>query len=339
MPTRRLRHPRTAALAVLSALTFALTSGDAHAGPTAADKKAADALFEEGRVHVEAGEYALGCPKLLASFKLDPTVGTLLNLADCHQRAGQTATAYEKFQEALALAKKLNRADREKTARERLEALEPKLTQLSVVLKDTGELTLTRDGSPFTREDAKAPFRVDPGPHTLFVSAPGKKAFSVTVEATEPGKTYTVEIPVLAAEGEEPKAAVAKPKPSDQAPEPAPSSARRTTGLVVGGIGLVVAGVGGYFGLRTFSSWSDSEARCNDKGCDREGVDLATDAKTSGFLSTIGLAAGGVLFTTGLVLFLTAPSAKAGPARLEKKARLLPSVGPGNVGLTLGGSF
>jgi hypothetical protein len=327
-------------LASLGALTLAwCLAASAHAGPSAADKKAADALFEEGRAHVEAGEFLLGCPKLLASYKLDPTVGTLLNLADCHQRAGQTATAYEKFQAAAELAKKLGRADREKTARDRLDLLEPQLTKLALELKEPGDVTITLDGTPISRQDAQAPIRVDPGAHTLFVAAPDRKPFSVTLEAKEPGKTYPVVVPALTREGEEPP--VVAPKPKVPPPEePAPSNARRTTGFVVGGIGLVLAGVGGYFGLRTFSSWSDSQARCNDKGCDREGVDLATDAKTSGFLSTIGLAAGGVAFATGLVLVLTAPSAKTGANRIGKpNARLTPSVGPGAVGLSLGGTF
>jgi len=324
--------------APLAALTLVwCLAATAHAGPTAADKKAADALFEEGRAHVEAGEFLLGCPKLLASFKLDPTVGTLLNLADCHQRAGQTATAYEKFQAAAELAKKLGRADREKTARDRLELLEPQLTKLALELKEPGDVTITLDGTPVSRQDAQSPLRVDPGPHTLFVAAPDKKPFSVTLEAKEPGKTYPIVVPALAAEGEEPPIVAPKAKVAPPA-EPTPSNSRRTTGFVVGGIGLVLAGVGGYFGLRTFSSWSDSEARCNDKGCDREGVDLASDAKTSGYLSTIGLAAGGVAFATGLVLVLTAPSAKKG-SKSANRSQLAPSVGPGSVGLSLGGTF
>lgn len=326
--------------AIALGVVFALSLSSLHsasAAPSAADKKAADALFKEGREHVEAGDFAVACPKFLASFKLDPASSTLLNLADCYQRAGQTATAYERFQEAVALAKKLGRPDREKTANERLEALEPKLTKVDLRIKEKGEVTITRDGVPMTREEANAPLRVDPGPHTFFVSANGKKSFSVTVSAIDEGKTYTVEVPELGSEGDEPavgpKGPPLKPVSHD---EPAPGSGRRTAGLVLGGAGLVIAGVGGYFGIRTFSKWSDSKARCNDKGCDREGVDLASDAKTSGFISTIGIAAGGALFVTGAILFLTAPS------KLEKsgkKAYFLPAAGPGTLGFSMGGAF
>ena len=332
-------HTRWVWLVCVGVGVFAANSRTAHAAPTAADKKAADALFREGREHVESGDYAVACPKFLASFKLDPASSTLLNLADCHQRAGQTATAYERFSEALVLAKKLGRADREKTARERLDALEPKLTKVDLHIKEKGEITITRDGVPMTREEAGTPVRVDPGPHTFFVSAAGKKSFSATVSATEEGKTYSVDVPELSPEGDDgatvtaPPTGVAKPKSAD---ETTPGSGRRTAAFVVGGAGLVIAGVGAYFGIRTISSWNSSLARCNDKGCDREGVDLASDAKTSGFISTIGLAAGGALFATGVILFLTAPSKVE---KSQKKAYFFPSAGPGSVGVSLGGAF
>jgi hypothetical protein len=330
------------AFASTTALALVFGAGTAFAaGPSAADKKAADALFQEGRQHVEAGDYAIGCQKFAASYKLDPASSTLLNLADCHQQAGQTATAYERFQEALALAKKLGRADREKVARERLEALEPKLTKVDLKILEKGEVTLTRDGVPMSRQEAATPVRVDPGPHTFFVTANGKKPFSSTVNATEEGKTYTITVPVLPNEGDEPVPAVGaglakKPTGGEKPEEPSPGSGRRTTGIVIGSVGLVMAGVGAYFGVRTFSSWSTSKSHCNDKDCDREGVDAASDAKTSGFISTIGLAAGGAVFATGLVLYLTAPGK---PEKTTKKATLVPNVGPGGLGLSLSGSF
>ena len=340
-PAKRRSLSRGAWCIVVGLGVFLGTTSPAFAAPSAADKKAADALFKDGREHVEAGDYGVACPKFLASYKLDPASSTLLNLADCHQRAGHTATAYDRFLEALALAKKLGRTDREKTARERIDALEPKLTKVELRVKEKGDVTITRDGVPLTAEDAAAPMRVDPGPHTFFISANGKKSFSATVSAIEEGKTYTIDVPALAAEGDEDPVvpAVGKPKTGPGTPGgegDSPGSGRRIASLVLGGAGLVIAGVGGYFGIRTFSSWSDSKARCNDKGCDREGVDLASDAKTSGFISTIGLAAGGALFATGVILFLTAPSK---PEKSSKKAYFLPSAGPSSVGVLMGGVF
>ena len=341
-PPRSVRPLRAkAAFAALALVSISSVSPRSLAAPTAADKKAADALFKEGREHVDTGDYAVACAKFLASYKLDPLSSTLLNLADCHQRAGQTATAYDRFQEAVALAKKLGRADREKTARDRLEALEPKLTKVEVRLaeQDKSQATVTRDGAPLSREELAGPVRVDPGPHTFFVTAPGKKSFSTTVTATDEGKTYTVDVPALAAEGDEPEA---PPKVGGKAPSKdttsneSPGSGRKTVALIVGGAGLVIAGVGGYFGIRTFSKWSDSESRCDASGCDREGIDLASDAKTSGFISTIGLAAGGAIFATGVILYLTAPGKTDKPAR---STYLLPSGGPGSLGLVTGGTF
>ena len=55
----------------------------------------AEHLFQEARVLVERGDYAAACPKLEASQKLEPAVGTQFNLADCYEHVGRTASAHE----------------------------------------------------------------------------------------------------------------------------------------------------------------------------------------------------------------------------------------------------
>ncbi len=319
-------------LLLVSCLLPALAS----AAPSAADKRAAEALFQEGRAHVEDGDFSLACPKFLASYKLNPGGGTLLNLADCYQRIGQTASAYQRFKEAAELAKKTGKADREATALDRIQLLEPRLTRLEIHAPE-GELSISKDGIPLPKEEIGPPVPIDPGPHTIVATAPGKKPWSLTIDAVEAGKTYKVDVPALPPEGDiEPPKTPEKPREEprkDRKDEPAAGGGQRTAGLVLGGAGLVIVGVGGYFGLRTISKWSDSRERCNDKGCDREGVDLASDAKTSGFISTLGIAAGGAMVVAGIVLYFTAPRAAKG----EKK--IAPLLGPGLWGVAAGGSF
>src|SRR5262249_43356511 len=68
------------------------------------NKVAAEALFEEGRRLMSEGKVADACPKFADSQSLDPSPGTLLNLASCYEKMGMTATAWATYREAASLA-------------------------------------------------------------------------------------------------------------------------------------------------------------------------------------------------------------------------------------------
>src|SRR5215471_19286696 len=64
----------------------------------------AEALFRHGRELLDAGKVSEACEKFAASQRADPALGTLLNLAACHEREGRTATAWSEFTDAYAQA-------------------------------------------------------------------------------------------------------------------------------------------------------------------------------------------------------------------------------------------
>ena len=85
--------------------------------PDGAKKAAAQALFDEGKRLMDAGQFAQACPKFADSEKLDPGVGTLLNLGVCYEKNGQTASAWATYKEAASAAANAGEAAREKYAR------------------------------------------------------------------------------------------------------------------------------------------------------------------------------------------------------------------------------
>src|SRR3954452_11357283 len=118
-PRLRSFRPGTGLLVV----TGVLLSAPVHAQPSSADKAAAEGLFSDARRLMAAGNFREACPKLEASQRLDPPGGPVLNLADCYEQSGRTASAWMEFREAASAAREIGSADREAEARRRASAL------------------------------------------------------------------------------------------------------------------------------------------------------------------------------------------------------------------------
>jgi hypothetical protein len=324
------------ALLVLTAGVIAGATGEARAQPGESGAAAAESLFQEARKLMDAKRFAEACPKLAASHKLAPAVGTLLNLADCYERNGQLASAWVRFHEAIALAQRLGRADREKTATDRADKLEPRLIKLTIKSRESG-LEVKLDGNVLDSAALGTAVPVDPGKHTIDATAKGKKPFNTIIDVSDRARTPSVDIPSLDAD---PDAKGTPPPPIETPKPPEEKSSDGSTQRILGiaGMGLGGAGVilGSIFGLRTSSKWSEAkDQHCTGTDCDRTGVELAAQAKNAGTVSTISFIAGGVFLAGGAVLFFTAPSGPPGP----KKSDTTVGLGLGLGSVSLGGSF
>src|SRR5262252_2904619 len=111
-----------------------LTSGSHAVAQTAADKAAAEALFDQGRAAMQEGDFGKACGLLERSQHIDPGVGTLLYLAECYERAGRTASAWATFREAADAADRARESGRARIGRDRAARLEPLLSRLSILV-------------------------------------------------------------------------------------------------------------------------------------------------------------------------------------------------------------
>lgn len=311
---------------------YARAAGDSESGAAAAES-----LFQEGRKLMESKRYPDACSKFAASQKLAPAIGTLLNLADCYEKNNQLASAWARFHEAIALAQRLGRSNREQTARERAEKLEGRLIKLTI-FAHASNIEVKLDGNPVDPTVLGTPIPIDAGKHSIEATAKNKKPFSKELELSERAKAPSVDIPLLE-DLPQPK----ETKASDP-PRPRPEhhdgvrggwATQKTLGVVAAGVGVVGLGVGVVFGLKTSTTWEDAQSHCSSTlECDPEGFDLASQAKTSGNIATVAVLAGSAILIGGAVLFLTAPTeGKMGGSR----APLRLGVGPG--ALVLGGKF
>jgi hypothetical protein len=286
----------------------------ATAAPSEADRAMAQSLFEDGRRLMAAGDFASACPKLAESQALDPSGGTLLNLAVCHEKQGRLATAWSDFKEALSVARRDNRADRFEVAREHLATLEPKVPSLTIrVAGAKPEQQVLLDGAALRPAAWGTPIAIDPGPHRLESSAAGHAAWTAPVEMSVAEHKIVV-IPELTVDtGLEPT----RPPAADAATEArAEGGGGNGVGWIVLGTGVVALGVGSYFGVTALSTQSDVEKECpTSKTCSPRGDDLSDDAQAAAWASNIGIGVGIVGIVVGGYLLLTAPSAKPGTAR------------------------
>ena len=163
----------------------------------ATDPIAAEKLFAEARKFLEAGKYAEACQKLSDSQKLDPAVGTLLNLAQCYEKLGKTATAWATYHEAAAAARSAGQMEREKKANRSADALEPEVPKLTVTVPDAAvakgvEVKRNGNGLPSSLWGVAVP--VDPGEYIIEARASGAKPWTTRVKA-EPGRSVAVILP------------------------------------------------------------------------------------------------------------------------------------------------
>lgn len=316
------------------AIALSVASAPASAQSARPDQRAAaETLFNEGRRLMALGRYAEACPAFEESQRLDAGIGTLLNLADCYEKSGRTASAWALFQEAATLSAVAGQAGREAEARSRAVAIEPRLCRLTIQIAraaDQPDLTITRDGAVVGRALWGTPIPVDPGDHVLEATAPGKARFTTSVRVVPGARFITATIPLLED---------APPGGGER-----DGTGQRAVALAIGGLGVVSFGVTAAFGLQAISKNSDAKRHCDRASyCDAEGVSLRDDAQAAGNIATAAFIVGAAAVGVGATLYLTAPGRSTEGTRSDRAVSRSALIGlralPTSAALVVGGAW
>jgi hypothetical protein len=317
---RKFHHPLRLALA-LALLVFVFATTMLTPRLALADStRDAEALMEQGRKLLADGKVAEACASFEKSQKVLPDAGTLLQLGNCYQRDGRTASAWETFRDAITAAHDSGQADRERFARERAAFLEHDVARLTISLTQPAAsiqgLTVARDMKTLTGTDFGTATPIDPGRHTISARAPGKKSWSAIVEITRTGgsrEPTLVEIPMLEdvgpADSALPAEALGPPSSSTTTTtttaEPAPNSTLFTTGVVLGGTAVVVSSIAIGFALSAQSKEDDLEALTKSRGTwSSEYQRTYDDGSSAATAATVLFVAGGLMLAVGATLML-----------------------------------
>ena len=219
------------------------------------DPGAASALFDEAKQLEAADQWDEACPRYRASWDLDPSVGTLLNIAKCHEHCGWLATALGDYERARVM----NRTTQQPERREQIDAyietrtedLSKRVPRLRITVDPQPEgLVVTRDGERMPISALGLALPIDPGELLIEVKAPGWRDAQKKVQVLEGqssdivlalAKDQPLPPPPTVVPKPPPPLAHDTPPPSGTPPSDAPSSEVPTWAWVSGSVGAAMS--------------------------------------------------------------------------------------------------
>lgn len=317
MPTERrearvLRARTTEALLGMVTLLAVLhAAAPAHAQ----QESVAESLFRQAREEMKRGEPTVACPKFEESYRLDPSNGTLLNLALCQEALGNTATAWTKLRQFLDSAPAGD--SRLPLAREKIAELEAALPWVRLVVAQADDDVIVQlDDVELRDASLSQAIPVNPGEHVVQVKRPtgesNRRSFRIfTAEKLDlhvespprlarPALPDPSSAPRLA--NVDPAARRASVTASTTA-TPNGRSRERALGYGLGAVGVAGLVTTGVFGLMALQDRNVVHGQCPNHECDSQsGLDAAESGARNEKIASIALVTGALGLVTGGVL-------------------------------------
>lgn len=299
----------------LGSIAMLLFVSVAAGKPTDSQRAEAQRLFDEAMYLMQNGQYQTACARFEASQRLAPAIGNQFNLAECYEKTGRIASAWTNFTDVADAAQKRGEARREQIARKRAEDVAPRLSYVTTeVTSPSAGMRLQLDISDLAQDAWGKPIPVDVGTHVIRASAPGRLAWSKTVEVVGEGVTIGVEVPALVVvprvgpAGRLGNGSTVAPRvePTSQ-PAAWPYSSQRVWALVSAGVGVVGLGVGAAMVVAAENKQTRAVDYCKGSDCwDTRGSEALHDAKRLGDWANLPFGIGLAGLGLGAALWFTA---------------------------------
>jgi hypothetical protein len=310
-----------ASLLLALPLVAALICAACSAAAQSRDEVAAEALFRAGRAAFVKARYAEAHALFKESFRLEPTPGTLLNIAICEEELGQLASAWQRYQGVLdALSASDERAA---IARARLTRLEPRVPLLTLRLAPGAPkgTTLQIGTTALGSASFGLALPMDPGKHVLVAMAPGHDPRRFVVQLHEGQRRELVIHPGSV------RTPAADKWGRKSTAEP---SSRRTLGywfLGAGAAGLTAGLVATGFAADRAAT---VDTHCRDEGCDDTGLDASSQGKrlTAVAIYCFAIGAAGLASGAYLMLSTAGPDPPNATGKAEYKGGFVSVVAP-----------
>jgi hypothetical protein len=309
-----------------AALLIAALAGASAAGAASPENRAAARQhLSQAEKLKKRGQLAEACLELEHVERLDPKLPTLIELAECTEQLGKVVEARAWWTLARDRAKRDEKPQSKAKAEARLAATQKRVAHLTLQLaaNSPADVQVLSDDAALDAASLGSARPMNPGEHVIVVKAAGHDDAKYAVKLGD-GDNQTLAIAVGPAASRTspavaaavapvvpvptppatPVAAPASPGPTavqDAPPATGWWSEQRSAGVIFGAAGIVALGAGSALCIAAKGDVSDRRL-------------------TGGGIS---LAAGGVLFLSGVVLLISAPSTD--PAQ-QARPTLIPTL-------------
>jgi len=318
---RSVSGSRLVALSLAASLSLPFFGGipRAFAEPTTAELTAARELFDQGLKLEEKKEWQAALDKFrkVAAVKATPQVRFHMGL--CLENLGKLVDALNEFERALAEASADSSSSTQtvvKSSQKHIDELRERVPRVTIqVPEGAKDVAITIDGSSVSAAVIGTAIPLDPGSHTVHVTATNKTPFDKSFDLVEKGAPTIIDVVMSDAVTTTPTTTTDTATTNSTTTDVAPTSKGGAGALpwIIGGIGLVAFAGAGFMYAKRASTISELDDTCGaDRSrCPQSKSDVADSGKTYTTVGNVLLGVGGAAVVTAVVLLIVAPSSSS----------------------------